>query len=64
MDKEQEALLVEAWELQQKINQDLGKLAVMSPTLAYGCIRNAETLIDILTVDKLKEQLKTSKEER
>lgn len=53
MDKEQKALLVQAWELHTKILKDIGILATMNQSLAYGCIRSAETLIETLMVDNM-----------
>ena len=53
MDKEQKKLLVKAWQLQSKILRDISDLAGMNKPLAYGCIRTAETLIDILLVDEM-----------
>ena len=53
MDKEQKKLLVKAFELQSKILRDISDLAGMNKSLAYGCIRTAETLIDILMVDDM-----------
>ena len=54
MDKEQKAALVKAWELQGKILQDIGKLAGINKTLAYGCLRTAETIVDMVMVDRLR----------
>lgn len=63
MDKEQKKNLVDAWGLMGRISEDLHKLATMNTTLAYGCIRSAETLIDMIMVDKLREeQAKADKE--
>ena len=53
MDKEQKKLLVQAFELQNKILRDIQDLASMNPSLAYGLIRSAETLIDMIIVDNV-----------
>jgi len=62
MDKEQKALLVHAWELHAKIVKDIGRLAIMSPLMAYGCIRSAETMIDVLMVDDIRKRVESKDE--
>lgn len=64
MNKEEQKVLVEAWELQGKIIKEIRDLAIMNEALAYGCIRTAETLVDMMFVDKfrkLQEELSQSK---
>ena len=63
MDKEQKKALVEAWQLHSKIIREIRDLALMNEALAYGCVRTAETIIDMLMVDKLRETQKESLEE-
>ena len=50
MDKEQKKALIKGWELENKILRELRDLAEMNITLAYGCIRTAETMIDMIAV--------------
>lgn len=64
MDKEQKALLVQAWELKAKIMKDIGTLAAINPVLAYGCIRAAETLIDMRFVHDVRKKAEVKKEAR
>ena len=54
MNKEQQKLLVEAWELNHKIISQIKDLAYMNEGLAYGCIRHAETLVDYITICKFR----------
>ena len=54
MDREQKKALVEAWALHNKILRDIQTLATAHESLAYGCIRTAETIIDGMMVDKLR----------
>ena len=54
INKEQKAALVRAWKLQGQILKDIGALAEMNPPIAYGCIRTAETMVDMLMVDRLR----------
>ncbi len=53
MDKEQKKLLVMAWEKQNKILRDIRDLASMNVSLAYGLIRTAETMIDMIEVNNV-----------
>ena len=62
MNKEQTKLLVQAWELQGRITEDLERLAHMSPILAYGCIRTAETIVDVIMVNRVRSASKTAGE--
>ena len=54
MDKTQKAALVRAWKLHGQILKDIGALAEMNPSIAYGCIRTAEIMIDMMMVDRLR----------
>jgi len=55
MDKAQKAALVRAWEFKDKILRDIGKLGAINPSIAYGCIRTAETIIDMMMVNRLRD---------
>lgn len=48
MNKEQQKLLVQAWKLHSKILDDIQRLAAMNVAMAYGCVRTAETLVDLV----------------
>ena len=54
MDKEQKKLLVQAFELQNKILRDIKDLPFMNLSLVYGLIRTAETLLDMIMVDNVR----------
>ena len=54
MDKEQKKALCEAWKLQSKIMVEIRDLAEMSPPLAYGLVRTAETMVDMIFINKTK----------
>ena len=58
MDKEQKKWLCEAWDKQGKIMAEIRDLAEASPTLAYGLIRSAETMIDMIFVHRAEKALK------
>ena len=62
MDKLQQKLLVAAWGKQQKILREIRDLASINVDLAYGLIRTAETMIDIIMVDNVRKV--KEKEER
>ncbi len=53
MKKEEEELLMQAWELQHKILQEIRGLAEMNFCLAYGCLRTAETMVDLIAISKI-----------
>lgn len=54
MDKEQKELLIKAWKLSNHIIHEIRELAFMNENLAYGCLRTAETIIDMRMVDRLR----------
>ncbi len=56
--KEEKKLLVEAWDLHHKILDELRKLALMNVSMAYGCIRTAETMTDVIMVDRVRQTQK------
>ena len=58
MTKEQKQALERAWRLHHKIQDDLRKLALLNPPLAYGCIRTAQTMIDMIMIRRVGEKLK------
>ena len=58
MKKEEQKLLVKAWELEHKILREIRDLAEMNYCLAYGCVRTAETLVDFIAVGKMQKALK------
>mgnify|MGYP001566969463 CR=1 FL=1 len=62
MDKLQQKLLVAAWRKQQKILREIRDLASTNVVLAYGLIRTAETMIDMIMVDNVRKV--KEKEER
>lgn len=55
MDKGQKALLVRAWRKHGLILQELRDLAEMNVSLAYGCIRTAESMIDMIMIRQSKQ---------
>jgi hypothetical protein len=58
MDKSQQKALVKSWDMQQKILKEIRDLAYMNTMLAYGVIRQAETLIDAIAVNNLRDAAK------
>ena len=66
MDKKQQQILIKSWKIQNNILQEIGELAHMNTMLAYGVIRQAETLIDFISVNNYHraERAVISKQER
>lgn len=64
MNKEEQKALVKAWELEHKILREIRDLAEMNYCLAYGCIRTAETMIDVIAVKKMEDAQKKAKPEK
>ena len=64
MNKEELAALGEAWELRLKIVKDIAKLAAYHPSLAYGCIQEAEVIVDTIMFGRLQEAKKISKNQQ
>ncbi len=64
MKKEEQKLLVKAWELEHKILREIRDLATMNYTLAYGCIRTAETMVDFIAVAKMHEVQKKAEAQK
>ena len=62
MEKSEKQALVEAWERSHKIIRDIRNLAEQNTFLAYGVIRQAETIVDIIMVRKAHEANKQIKE--
>lgn len=58
MDKEQKRMLIDAWTLHGEIIHQISALANMNVSLAYGCIRTAETMIDMIMVNNIRKKEK------
>lgn len=47
-------VLTEAWELKNRLLDEIIGLAHMNPGLAYGLCRSAETMTDMIVVENLR----------
>lgn len=56
MDKEQKKLLVMAWETHHRLLREIRDLACVNIPLAYGLIRTAETMLDVMMVDWIRKE--------
>ena len=61
MNKIVQRALVGAWEKQHKILREIRDLAEVNVSFAYGCIRTAETMIDMIMVNKSRKLIKEEK---
>ncbi len=50
MDKEQKQILASKWEQSHKIVREIAEIARDNTFLAYGIIRQAETIVDYMAV--------------
>ena len=64
MNKKEKAAIVKGWEIQQEIIRDITALAQMNEPLAYGAIRTAETIIDMILVHRLDKAQKDIEQEQ
>jgi hypothetical protein len=62
MDRNQQKQLIKAWDLQQKVVKEIHELAMMNTMLAYGVIRQSETLIDFIAVGNFHDAAKKIQE--
>lgn len=63
MNADETEALVAAWELHHKILLEIKKLANINPSLAYGVVRTAEIVIDIIFLRRSQEAEKQPKPE-
>ena len=62
--KETKQALLQAWRLHKQIIKDIRRLARMNLPLAYGCIRSAEVMLDMIFVASVRKAKEKSPDDR